>query len=94
MRAGQTVPLLFASANRDERFFEAPERFDGTRPNPCILGFGHGAHVCIGARIARLKGRIILEELIAAAPDYEVDLARSERRQADQVQDSLSLHCA
>lgn len=91
MRAGQAVLFLFASVNRDERVFEAPERFDSTRPNPRILGFGHGAHVCIGARITLLEGRILLEELLAAAPDFEVDLARSERRRADQIQGYLSL---
>jgi len=63
--AGDPVLMLYASANRDESVFGATgDRFDVARdPNP-HLAFGFGAHFCIGAVLARLEGRILLEELL------------------------------
>lgn len=63
--AGDPVLMLYASANRDEAVFGATgDRFDVARdPNP-HLAFGFGAHFCIGAVLARLEGRILLEELL------------------------------
>jgi cytochrome P450 len=64
MRPGDKVTIWEASANRDERVFAEPFRFDVTRdPNP-HLGFGQGAHYCLGANLARLEIRILLEELL------------------------------
>jgi len=71
--AGSKVALLFGSGNRDPREFDRPDEFDIFRPNPRILAFGHGAHVCLGAAVARLEGRIALQEFLARFPDYEVD---------------------
>jgi cytochrome P450 len=64
--AGEPVLMLYASANRDESVFgPTAERFDAGRdPNP-HLAFGFGPHFCIGAVLARLEGRILLEELLA-----------------------------
>ena len=73
LRAGQSVLFLYRCANRDEREFDRPDEFDVRRRPPRILSFGHGTHVCLGQQIARLEGRVILEELLAAFPDYEVD---------------------
>ncbi len=78
MRAGQRVVLLLICANRDEHEFDDPERFDTTRfgaggRNDRNLGLGHGVHVCIGAHIARLEGAVMLQELLARHPRYEVD---------------------
>ena len=73
MRAGQRVFLLLVSANHDEREFVDPERFDISRAFARTLVFGHGTHFCIGAHVARLEGRVILEELLARIPDYDVD---------------------
>ena len=67
------VALLLGSGNRDPREFERPDDFDILRPNPRILAFGHGAHVCLGAAVARLEGRVALEEFLARYPAYEVD---------------------
>jgi cytochrome P450 len=61
--AGDKVTVLWASANRDESVFEQPFRFDlERRPNP-HLAFGHRGHFCLGAGLARLEIRILLEEM-------------------------------
>jgi len=72
MPAGSTVRLLWAAANRDERVIHDPERFDIHRTPPQQLSFGHGIHACIGSALARLEARVLIEELLAAAPDYEI----------------------
>lgn len=72
MRAGQRVVLLLICANRDEREFDDPERFDAARAIDRHLGLGHGVHVCIGAHVARLEGVVLVQELLACFPDYEV----------------------
>lgn len=65
IRAGDKVTLWWASANRDEAVFAAPFDFDVARtPNP-HLAFGHGAHFCLGAALARLEIRVVLEALLA-----------------------------
>ena len=69
VRAGDKVVFWEASANRDESVFADPFRFDLTRdPNP-HLGFGHGVHHCLGANLARLEIRVVLEELCARVAD-------------------------
>ncbi|MEX1007912.1 MAG: cytochrome P450 [Acidimicrobiia bacterium] len=73
MRAGQRVVLMLISANRDEREFAEPDRFDVTRRMERHLGLGHGVHVCIGAHVARLEGVVMIQELLARFPRYEVD---------------------
>ena len=73
MPAGAKVLLLLGSGNRDPREFDRPDDFDITRGNPRILAFGHGAHVCLGAAVARLETRIALEEFLARYPRYAVD---------------------
>lgn len=61
---GDKVVVWEASANRDAATFADPDRFDVTRePNP-HLGFGHGVHYCLGAHLARLEIRVLLEELL------------------------------
>jgi cytochrome P450 len=72
MRAGQRVVLLLICANRDELEFDDPERFDAARVIDRHLGFGHGVHVCIGAHVARLEGVVLVQELLARFPRYEV----------------------
>ncbi len=71
---GDYVCMLYASANRDEKIF-GPDagRFDVRRPiNPVHLAFGFGEHVCLGASLARLEGRIFVEELLRRFPGYVV----------------------
>jgi cytochrome P450 len=75
---GQTVPdgsvmlLLNGSANRDDRQFDDPNRFDIHR-NPAHLSFGQGLHFCLGSALARMEARVALEEVIKRWPDWEVD---------------------
>jgi cytochrome P450 len=76
---GKTVPAescvvgLQGSANRDDRVFENPEIFDVKRQIPRTLAFGYGAHHCLGSALARLEGRIIIEEMLKRFPTWHVD---------------------
>jgi cytochrome P450 len=79
MPGGKKVLLLIGSANRDEREFPDPDRFDVGRAVPNPLGFGQGVHFCLGASLARLESRIGLEEFARRFPRYAVDEARCER---------------
>jgi cholest-4-en-3-one 26-monooxygenase len=64
VKAGESLCLIYPSANRDAAFFDEPDRFRIDRsPNPHI-GFGIGEHFCLGANLARLEIRIALEKLI------------------------------
>jgi cytochrome P450 len=78
---GQTVPAgsamltLIGAANRDvQRFGADAELFDITREPRQHLTFGVGAHYCLGNALARLEGRIALDEVLNRFPDWEVDL--------------------
>ncbi|HEX4865378.1 MAG TPA: cytochrome P450, partial [Acidimicrobiales bacterium] len=73
MPGGSRVLMLTASANRDERAYEEPDRFDVSRGAHVPLGFGHGVHFCLGAALARLEGRVGLGEFARLFPEYEVD---------------------
>ena len=70
------VLLLWGSANHDDREFHEPERFDVRRRIERHVGFGHGAHFCLGAALARLETRVVFEELLRRIPDWEVDQDR------------------
>jgi cytochrome P450 len=73
IRAGDKVTLWWASANRDETVFEDPFRFDVRRqPNP-HLAFGYRSHFCLGANLARMEIRIMLEELLDRFEDFRLD---------------------
>lgn len=61
--AGELVIPLLASANRDERVFEAPDTFRLDRSSNPHLGLGFGIHVCLGAHLARLEGKIVVEQM-------------------------------
>jgi cytochrome P450 len=63
--AGSRVWLLNASANRDERHYPDPDRFDIGRNPRDHLGWGHGVHSCLGIHLARLELEIVLEALAA-----------------------------
>lgn len=75
---GTTIPamspvlLMTGAATRDDRQFDDPDRFDITRTPALSLGFGHGIHSCLGAALARMEGRVAIEELAKRYPRYEL----------------------
>jgi cytochrome P450 len=71
--AGSAVLFLVGSANRDDRRYPDGDRFDIHREIGQHLAFGYGAHYCLGAALARLEGRVALEEVLARFPEWEVD---------------------
>ncbi len=71
--AGSAVLLLNASANRDERHFPDPDRFDIGRKLQRHLSFGYGVHFCLGAHLARMEARIALEEVLLRFPEWDID---------------------
>jgi cytochrome P450 len=73
MKPGQRVVLIMGSANRDESEYEAPNEFRWNRPKGRSLTFGLGDQYCTGVHLARLEGRVLLEEFLGRAGDYEVD---------------------
>jgi cytochrome P450 len=80
---GQTVPagsimmVLPGSANHDDRRFPDGDRFDIHRDQGKPLTFGHGIHLCLGAALARLEGRVALDEVLNRFPTWEVDMSRA-----------------
>lgn len=88
---GTTVPggsimlLLNGAANRDDRHWTDPDRFDVHRDEGPHLAFGHGLHFCLGAALARLEGRVALDEVLQRFPDWTVDYERSERSHTSTV---------
>ena len=61
---GERLALLYPAANRDPDTFERPQDFDITRDPTPHLAFGFGTHFCLGANLARLEVRLLLEELV------------------------------
>jgi cytochrome P450 len=80
---GQVIPpdskvlLITGSAGRDERTFPDADRFDIHRKMDHHLSFGYGIHFCLGAALARLEGRIALEETLRRFPQWSVDLEQA-----------------
>ncbi len=79
LSVGHRIFPLLMSGNRDEREFEDPDRFIWDRAVKRHLAFGQGQGFCIGNHVARLEGRILLEELLARVPDYEIDIEHAVR---------------
>lgn len=77
--AGSALLLMLSSANRDEREFKDPDRYDIHREIGRHLTYGQGAHFCLGAALARLEGRIALEEVLKRFPQWDVDLDSARR---------------
>jgi cytochrome P450 len=75
---GSFMLLLNASANRDERRFADPDRFDIHREGGHV-SFGQGLHFCLGSALARLEARVALEEVLKRWPEWEVDYANAQR---------------
>ena len=86
LHSGQPVLFLYPSANRDENEFTNPDLFDVHRNITRFLSFGHGTHLCIGMHVAKMEGKVCLEETLRRIPDYELDMDRAERLVTDFVQ--------
>ncbi|MFD0690725.1 cytochrome P450 [Actinomadura fibrosa] len=71
IREGDSVLLLYPSANRDEEVFEDPFRFDVARTPNDHIAFGNGPHFCLGNSLARLELKVMFERLLARLPDIE-----------------------
>jgi cytochrome P450 len=69
---GSRVLMSFASANRDERRWDDPERFDITRDSAAQLAFGFGDHLCVGAGLARLEAHAVLHALVQRVERFEL----------------------
>jgi cytochrome P450 len=69
---GDRVAVLLGSANRDERRFPDPDRFDLDRDTSGIVSFGFGKHFCLGASLARLEARVALEALAPRFPELRL----------------------
>jgi cytochrome P450 len=82
---GSKVLLLTGSAGRDERRYPDPDRFDIHRDQAAHVSFGFGIHFCLGAALARLEGRIGLEETLARFPEWTVDYGRAVRQHTSTV---------
>ncbi len=83
--AGSIMVLLNGSANRDERHFPDADRFDIHRENGRHLSFGYGIHLCLGAALARLEGRVALDEVLRRFPEWEVDWDHAEQARTSTV---------
>jgi cytochrome P450 family 142 subfamily A polypeptide 1 len=72
LHAGDQVLLMYSSANRDERVFDDPDRFDVTRAHNHHVAFGFGTHFCLGSSLARIEIRIMFEQLLGRIPDWRL----------------------
>jgi cytochrome P450 len=73
MPAGSALLCLVGSANRDDNAFPDADRYDIYRKTSNLFTFGYGAHFCLGAALARLEGRVVLDELLNRFTNWEVD---------------------
>ena len=73
--AGSAILMVLAAANRDPRRYTNPDVFDLHRDDIQHLTFGYGLHYCLGANLARLEGRVALDELLNRFPEWDVDYA-------------------
>jgi len=89
--AGSAIICLTGSANRDEHKYDEPDRFDIHRTIRQHLTFGYGIHFCLGAALARLEGRVALDEVLSRFPEWDVDWDNARRAPTSTVRgwDSL-----
>ncbi|WP_367133527.1 MULTISPECIES: cytochrome P450 family protein [Streptomyces] len=72
VQPGEAIQVVLAAANRDPEEFDQPERLDLTREHNPHLGFGRGAHYCLGASLALIEGEVALNALFERFPDLEL----------------------
>jgi cytochrome P450 len=76
---GARMMLLTSAANRDPRAFPDADRYDLSRNTSAMIGFSTGPHFCLGAALARLEARVVLEEFVARVAGYDIDEAAAVR---------------
>lgn len=84
--AGQSVLFLYAAACRDEREFSDADTFDIQRRQSRNLSFGTGLHFCLGQHLARLEGKVLIEEIIGTVPDFALEPSRCSRIRGEFLQ--------
>jgi cytochrome P450 len=89
--AGSKVLLVTGAAGRDEREYPDPDRFDVDRQATRHVSFGHGAHFCLGAALARVEGRVGIAETLRRFPTWEVDESTIEYVHTNSVRGPASL---
>ncbi len=89
--AGSIMVTITPSANRDERRFTDPDRLDVNRGSTAHLSFGFGPHYCLGQALARLEGRVVLDEVLRRFPDWEADTDAAEFSYHDDNRGYLTL---
>jgi len=72
LNENDVVALIWMSGNRDEAVFPNPHEFSLERDRNPHLAFGHGVHKCLGAPLARMEIRVVLEELLARTQHFEL----------------------
>jgi cytochrome P450 len=85
VKEGSVMLLINGAANRDERQFPEPDRFDIHRPINHHLTFGYGIHFCLGSHLARLEGRVALDEVLKRFPHWQVDWDNAEQAHTSTV---------
>jgi cytochrome P450 len=83
--AGSAILLLNGSGNRDDRKFPDGDRFDIMRTIDNHMAFGYGLHFCLGAALARLEGRVALDEVLQRFPSWEVDWDQAKQARTSTV---------
>jgi len=83
IKVGERVFLLIQAANRDEREFDVASHFNILRKTRRSLALGTGRHHCIGAHLARLEGRVLLEEFVRMIPKYHIDESALSRQPSE-----------
>ena len=89
--AGSTIVLLNGLGNRDDRKFPDGDSFDVTRKIDHHLAFGYGLHFCLGAALARLEGRVALDEVLQRFPTWDVDWDNAKQARTSTVRGWESL---
>ncbi|NKZ03687.1 cytochrome P450 [Actinomadura latina] len=89
--AGARIVLLPGAANRDPRVFDRPEEYDLDRDTSQMVTFGSGPHYCLGASLARLEARVVLEEMVARLTGFDLDPSAARRPHTAYVRGFTSL---
>ncbi|MBR8640615.1 cytochrome P450 [Streptomyces tuirus] len=90
---GARMVLLPASGNRDERVFPDPDSFDLDRDTSKHIAYGRGPHFCLGAALAQMEIKVVLQEVGAEVADYEIDMAGARRIHSPHQRGFASLPC-